>query len=294
MKIGSGYLAIIVVFLLILVKEVAAAQIAETSVIWIKVYGQSSAVANMEFGNSSINTFGLDTAASFPSEFRENEPPPPPPTLDCIWKPIRAGQFGTFRGLLDRDYRDLGNSVRVDTFKLYFLQQDNPTQTISFKWPDCNYLYNHRCDSMFLVDLTGHIPRIDMFNQDSLAIPAAGDSNIISLMIYKYGTSPCCVDCDDCYRTCTAGNEDIQISPLQYSLSQNYPNPFNPTTRIQYSVASRQYVSIKIYDVLGREVATLVNETKVPWARQVECTSIVCKPAQLLAGTQERLSMSRR
>ena len=51
-------------------------------------------------------------------------------------------------------------------------------------------------------------------------------------------------------------------TPLEFKLAQNYPNPFNPSTAITYQVAAPAHVLLKVYDVLGREVATLVNETK--------------------------------
>jgi hypothetical protein len=50
--------------------------------------------------------------------------------------------------------------------------------------------------------------------------------------------------------------------PTTYSISQNYPNPFNPTTKINYSVPKTSYVTVKVYDILGRVVATIVNENK--------------------------------
>ena len=50
--------------------------------------------------------------------------------------------------------------------------------------------------------------------------------------------------------------------PLVYSLSQNYPNPFNPTTKINFAMPKQGLVTLRIYDVLGREVRTLVNEVK--------------------------------
>ncbi|MEJ2617741.1 MAG: T9SS type A sorting domain-containing protein [Ignavibacteriaceae bacterium] len=43
---------------------------------------------------------------------------------------------------------------------------------------------------------------------------------------------------------------------------QNYPNPFNPTTSVQYSIANRQLVTLKIFNVLGQEIETFVNEEK--------------------------------
>lgn len=51
-------------------------------------------------------------------------------------------------------------------------------------------------------------------------------------------------------------------TPSEYTLSQNYPNPFNPTTKIQYSVPEQAQVSLRVYDILGREVAVLVNEVQ--------------------------------
>ena len=50
--------------------------------------------------------------------------------------------------------------------------------------------------------------------------------------------------------------------PQVYSLSQNYPNPFNPSTKINFAIPKQGLVTMKIYDVLGREVRTLVNEVK--------------------------------
>jgi len=50
--------------------------------------------------------------------------------------------------------------------------------------------------------------------------------------------------------------------PIEISLSQNYPNPFNPSTNIKYSIPVKGFVSLKIFDIQGRLIATLVNEQK--------------------------------
>ena len=57
--------------------------------------------------------------------------------------------------------------------------------------------------------------------------------------------------------------EDLAV-PSAYSLSQNYPNPFNPTTTISYSIPKGGHVSLSVYDIRGKELETLVNETQSP------------------------------
>lgn len=64
--------------------------------------------------------------------------------------------------------------------------------------------------------------------------------------------------------TLTSVETPPEQKPHSFFLHQNYPNPFNPNTRIQYSVLSNQHVKLKVYDILGRVVATLVDEVKEP------------------------------
>ena len=65
------------------------------------------------------------------------------------------------------------------------------------------------------------------------------------------------VENDELYKVETSGNV-----PQQYELGQNYPNPFNPSTTIRYTLPQNSMVTLKVYDILGKEVATLVNEMK--------------------------------
>jgi aminopeptidase N len=63
---------------------------------------------------------------------------------------------------------------------------------------------------------------------------------------------------------------EILPIPLEYSLKQNYPNPFNPSTTIEYSIPQSGFVSLKVFNVLGKEVATLVNGQNESGKHKVE------------------------
>ena len=64
---------------------------------------------------------------------------------------------------------------------------------------------------------------------------------------------------------------DVDLSlPVEFSLSQNYPNPFNPSTTISYKIAKQGLVNLTVYNILGKEVAMLVNEVQSPGKYDVE------------------------
>ena len=72
--------------------------------------------------------------------------------------------------------------------------------------------------------------------------------------------------------------------PHEFVLYQNYPNPFNPVTNIQYATTVRQLVTLKIYDLLGKEVATLVNEELEAGSYEVEFNVAQVSRPEIVSG----------
>jgi len=66
------------------------------------------------------------------------------------------------------------------------------------------------------------------------------------------------------------GNLSTGIIPSEFALKQNYPNPFNPVTNLEFGISDLGFVSLKVYDLIGKEVATLVNEKLNPGKYKVE------------------------
>jgi 5'-nucleotidase / UDP-sugar diphosphatase len=65
------------------------------------------------------------------------------------------------------------------------------------------------------------------------------------------------------------GDEEILTAPVEFALEQNYPNPFNPSTTIKYSIPDNSFVTLKVYDIIGNELVTLVNEERSPGSYEV-------------------------
>jgi hypothetical protein len=82
------------------------------------------------------------------------------------------------------------------------------------------------------------------------------------------------------YKLCPRGDFDIigpsgvltdnNLIPTEFRLEQNYPNPFNPSTIIRYSIKTSSFVSLKVFDILGKEAAVIINENKQPGVYEVD------------------------
>ena len=103
------------------------------------------------------------------------------------------------------------------------------------------------------------------YNSSNSGLP---DDNVYSLAFDKKGNkwigteNGLAVYNEDGITSIEEPGNIITIFPNQFYLSQNYPNPFNPTTKIKYSIPNSSFVTLKVFDILGREIETLINEEK--------------------------------
>ncbi|MFA3784086.1 FlgD immunoglobulin-like domain containing protein, partial [Melioribacteraceae bacterium 4301-Me] len=97
-------------------------------------------------------------------------------------------------------------------------------------------------------------------------------SKSLSVRLHPLGKFKGTVYCDllQVQKLDITGIKSNEIIPVQYTLFQNYPNPFNPTTIISYTLPKQSIVSLKIYDILGREVRTLVNTEQTAGTHKIE------------------------
>jgi len=213
--------------------------------------GQSQDI--MTFGVHVNATYGIDSALG------EAEGPPEAPPGQVFfdaWEDPRAmGGLGyggsvTF-GLFEKDLRKWYDTTQIDTFEL-FCQPDSGFH-VKIYWPSAALLSDSGgIDSMYIMDAAtgGALVYVNMFSVDSLVVPNTRSGQPIKEFdIIRYGAR-------------LVGGIQPQLNnaavPRGFALHQNYPNPFNPTTTISFAIARSSVAEIAVYDVLGRQVSTLV------------------------------------
>lgn len=179
------------------------------------------------------------------------------------------GSYGleTIRYLYDSQIISLYR-LPTSAYTGYKLLSSNLVSLISFDWysgynnvnPDLfGWLTYSEIDSMFDAGGDG---AVSIFSQDELNI-AANDSvtmwvgisvgNNQSEMIANMNLA------QQKYNQITSVEQTNNLIPEQYNLEQNYPNPFNPETSIRFSIPKREFVSLKIFNSLGQEIASILN-----------------------------------
>lgn len=120
-----------------------------------------------------------------------------------------------------------------------------------------------------LVDSTGTVVAVNnstSSNPFTLTAPGPGSYTVnagFNNPSRRYGTTQVLI--------VATGVDDRRAGlPARSRLEQNFPNPFNPSTSIEYTVMGRTHVSLKVYDMSGREVATLVDRTEEPGPKTVK------------------------
>jgi hypothetical protein len=154
------------------------------------------------------------------------------------------------------------SATYIDTLRIESSTDNGTTWSdIWTLWSQTNFTDPH---SLSTVSQTGiFVPTASQWKSMAYLLPT-GTNKLRFNAVSGYGNDMF-IDsiCQRSSIVTSIGNNQNTI-PLLYNLSQNYPNPFNPATQIKYDLPKQGFVTLKIYDVLGREITKLVNEVKSP------------------------------
>jgi hypothetical protein len=209
---------------------------------------------------SVVDTFGtgigytrcIDPDPRLP--FAELEERPPWALADARFIDTVVGNLNCLRaGVWTNIHGGSYSHAITDTFlySIYVTTRDKPWYVT---WDTTNI--HKKLNSLVIQDAhTGTLVNADMLATDSLMFTIDSPTKNVSLL-YIYATWK---PIDSSFVMGTEKQQDRKMLPAKFALHQNYPNPFNPSTAIEYDLPSREYVSLKVYNLLGQEVATLTE-----------------------------------
>ncbi len=191
-------------------------------------------------------------------------------------EPTQGENFAVYIG------GDIVNHGSFSNYRVYqtYHQDNNSNSILCFNTGSSNWVFSganitDNTSNAFLISSGGGSQTIqpnqsyDMIIQYS---PTTGDSTAtLNINCIEIGSLSSIYLIGNNYNQPVDVDEQPQENlPEGFALFQNYPNPFNPSTRIQYRVSSVSQVTLKVYDILGNEIASLVNEEKPAGTYEVE------------------------
>lgn len=205
-------------------------------------------------GSSTTLYFGLDAAATDnldPQLGEANLPPLPPATA---WDTRLLLPEGDFSGVKS-SYSDFRNATSFPytgskEHRIQYQVGSGTTITIAWDLP---------------AEITGVLQ--DIVTGTLITVPMSGVGNYVVTQPTIFNKLKMIINYQGI--VVTDVKENI-IQPYLFNLEQNYPNPFNPSTKINYSIPASELVQLKVYDLLGNLVVTLVNEIKAAGSYEVE------------------------
>ncbi len=219
---------------------------------WIKVEDNR--------GQNDTLWFGFDPAATCSVETGFCEVAPleicgPPTNLACYYWLIERCGSQLDEAVWKHNYRELKPEAQIDTFTLCFAGE----YPITFSWSPDSVM--KIADSIIVTDgITFNLFRFRMDLQNSFIVSSF--HRILNIFTYRNGITDVAIP-----------NEN---TPASFEIKQNYPNPFNPTTNFEFQIANRGFVTLKVFNVLGEEIATILSEELQPgqYARSWDASTV--------------------